>query len=165
MFCQLWEFLIPTGYVDSCVLLFSGAMVSLALFLAASSPTPPSRPRVSGKNTTPPPTTAGGALPSPKPQWLYAAVHGSEGALRTSHRLALDHQTAESMHRIIRLNHSPHPVPALCSTQYAGARPRRSARGLCRASRARPRCGAPRCRRERHVHVTSRDVVKRAPVT
>ena len=38
MFCQLWEFLIPTGYVDSCVLLFSGAMVSLALFLAAFSP-------------------------------------------------------------------------------------------------------------------------------
>ena len=91
-------------------------------------PTPPSRPRVSGKNTTPPPTTAGGALPSPKPQWLYAAVHGSEGALRTSHRLALDHQTAESMHRITRLNHSPHPAPALCSTQCAGARQRRSVR-------------------------------------
>ena len=38
VFCQLWEFLIPTGYVDSCVLLFSGAMVSLALFLAAFGP-------------------------------------------------------------------------------------------------------------------------------
>ena len=65
---------------------------------------------------------------SPKPHWLYAAVHGSEGALRTSHRLALDHQTAESMHRITRLNHSPHPAPALCSTQCAGARQRRSVR-------------------------------------
>ena len=49
-------------------------------------------------------------------------------SLPTSHRLAQDHQTAESMHRITRLNHSPHPVPALCSTQCAGARPRRSAR-------------------------------------
>ena len=42
VFCQLWESLwdlgIPTGYVDRCVLLFSGAMVSLALFLAAFSP-------------------------------------------------------------------------------------------------------------------------------
>ena len=60
--------------------------------------------------------------------WLYAAVHGSARALRTSHRLALDHQTAESMHRITRLNHSPHPAPALCSTQCAGARQRRSVR-------------------------------------
>ena len=61
-------------------------------------------------------------------RWLYVAVHGSARALRTSHRLALDHQTAESMHRITRLNHSPHPAPALCSTQCAGARPRRSVR-------------------------------------
>ena len=54
-------------------------------------------------------------------------------SLPTSHRLAQDHQTAESMHRITRLNHSPHPAPALCSAQRAGARPRRSVHTLFRA--------------------------------